>query len=164
MENKNKTNSNIPIPENTSCFYKLPFFKMVSKSSLFFFLAFSAILPDVSGWTHHSKEIWDHLPNFFRSEKTWGELEAIYVAAGPVKLKTQYLMQWICNMHCVLKLQQVWCTGVSFELITCQCINAAVTRSLEGARKSHSVDIGVLKITIHYNLHYPLSTAHFCFT
>jgi len=49
MENKNKTNSNIPIPENTSCFYKLPFFKMVSKSSLFFFLAFSAILPDVSG-------------------------------------------------------------------------------------------------------------------
>ena len=102
-------------------------------------------------------EIWEHLPklNVGRGD----------MFLGPVKLKNprsdgneNVIWHVVCSqtstslMHrCIL----------SFELITCQCINAAVTRSLEGARKSHSVDIGT-KYTIQYNLHYPLSTAHFC--
>ena len=37
----------------------------------------------------------------------------------------------------------------------------ALTRSLEGARKRHTVDIGILAIHI-YDIHYPLSAAHVC--
>lgn len=104
--------------ENTSCFYifyKLPGRKMVSKKFPNIFSWRFQQSFQMSGfmnpsWKNFTDQVVDKFwkSNFF-GEEIWdqlfrscfrGENWRRYVSAGAVKLKTQYLMEWICNMTC----------------------------------------------------------------